>query len=366
MAESWWQLLRMQSSEIGQAQRLCGARRREQAPRQVSDVPADGKLRRLRRRKISISAATDALGGRIASVRRIERSHYKAKRALAHAEAAMQSVHIGLSCDTSDLPPLPPARPASAQPAALPFGEKRIFDAKAFFHHVHLDQVPAYVLAIALVLVSWSAASLALSIIDPAMSRAIVASLRATTSATAPPSIVLANDIGGTAVAATDTAVVIYGGSPYNVPFAAITAKDRNCLAEAIYYEARGEPVAGQIAVAQVVLNRIMAGSWPKKVCDVTNQGAENGEKCQFSYACARQRLGPPFGDAWNSAQAIADDILEGGAWLEEMLTATHFHRSDLKPVWRLGMTELTRYGRHTFYSSPSEIRRPLGKQAAR
>ncbi len=180
-----------------------------------------------------------------------------------------------------------------------------------------------------------------------------------------PPVVAARNEAVG-AEKPEDNAVVIYGGSPYNTAFAAIPAKDRHCLAEAIYYEARGEPVAGQIAVAQVVLNRILAGSWPKKVCDVTNQGVENGEKCQFSYACAKQRLGPPFGDAWHNAQALAEDILEGGAWLEEMLTATHFHRSDLKPVWRLGMNELGRYGRHTFYTSPSEIRRPLGKQASR
>ncbi len=310
----------------------------------------------------------------MARVRRIEHSHNKAKRALAKAEAAMQSVHTGLACDVSTLPPVV-VRPAAVQAAQQqPASPRRVFDANAFFHNLHVDQVPTFALAIGLVLLGWCVARLTLAAVGPATSHAIVSTLRGTKTAESPVTrgdnvtqrVQAAHSETGAADRPEVNAVVIYGGSPYNTAFAAIPAKDRHCLAEAIYFEARGEPVAGQIAVAQVVLNRILSGNWPKKVCEVTNQGVENGEKCQFSYACAKQRLGPPFGDAWHNAKALAEDVLEGGAWLEEMLTATHFHRSDLKPAWRLGMSELGRYGQHTFYTSPSEIRRPLGKQAAR
>ena len=58
------------------------------------------------------------------------------------------------------------------------------------------------------------------------------------------------------------------------------------CLAEAIYFESRGEPLAGQIAVAEVVLNRVDDRRYPKTVCGVTKQGVGGGRGCQFSYAC--------------------------------------------------------------------------------
>ena len=61
---------------------------------------------------------------------------------------------------------------------------------------------------------------------------------------------------------------------------------ERRCLAEAIYFESRGEPLEGQVAVAEVVLNRVDDRQFPQTVCGVTNQGAGSGRGCQFSYAC--------------------------------------------------------------------------------
>ncbi len=58
------------------------------------------------------------------------------------------------------------------------------------------------------------------------------------------------------------------------------------CLAQAIYFESRGEPLDGQIAVAEVVLNRVDDRRFPKTVCGVTRQGVGSGRGCQFSYAC--------------------------------------------------------------------------------
>ncbi len=289
----------------------------------------------------------------------------------------MLSVHTGLACDVSTLPPsLAPAVPPLPPRAPDPPPAHMEFDAREFFRNLHIDQVPVSAIAVVLLLMGWGLAHALMAAVQPVASRAIVATVAggkpaekvAAQKSASRPAATREDSAGetGTPVRPEDQAVVIYGGSPYGVQFSAISAKDRRCLAEAIYYEARGEPIAGQIAVAQVVLNRILAGSWPKSVCEVTNQGIEAGEKCQFSYACFKQRLGAPTGDAWHNAQALAEDVLEGGAWLEEMLIATHFHRADLKPVWRTAMTEIGRYGRHVFYTSPTEIRRPLGKQAAR
>ena len=76
--------------------------------------------------------------------------------------------------------------------------------------------------------------------------------------------------------------------------------------------------------------------------------------------------LGKPQSDAWDNARGMADELLAGGAWLEEMLDATHFHRHDLKPVWRLSLVPVGRFGNHVFYNSPGENRRPLSRQAGR
>lgn len=314
---------------------------------------------RYRIRTIVLTSISAFGSGRLATARRAERTHRKAKRVLAQAEASMRSVAAGLALDQSTMPPPHPAPPLPA-PTHTP---RRIFDPTAFLRRLSLDLVPLYAQAAALVLLSWGVASTILAVLDPAISNAIVTKVKGPPATAA----VVTHTPPGPAAPQRpeDTPVVIYAGSPYPRHFSSISGKDRHCLAEAIYYEARGEPITGQIAVAQVILNRILAGSWPKTVCEVTHQGVENGEKCQFSYACMKSQLGAPSGDVWSHARAMAEDVLDGGAWLEEMLQATHFHRSDLKPVWRLGMVELGRYGRHTFYTSPTEIRRPIGQQAA-
>lgn len=136
----------------------------------------------------------------------------------------------------------------------------------------------------------------------------------------------------------------------YAERFADVSATDRHCLARAIYFESRGEPVAGQIAVAQVVLNRVTSRSWPESICGVVYQGKERGQKCQFSFACTD--AGQPLsGPTWQHAQWVADQVLSGGAWLDELLDADHFHRIDLKPVWRLNLQFVRTIGRHAFYA---------------
>ena len=250
----------------------------------------------------------------------------------------------------------------------------RIFAPAELYRSLPLDQVPFLFQALALILAGWclayglravgrtpAVAALAEIVGQP------VAIWLGMPGQSRGPEVVVEEARQEQRLANGEAPVVIYErSSPYPDHFLKISNKDRHCLAEAIYYEARGEPVSGQIAVAQVVLNRTLGGSWPKKVCEVTQQGAENGEKCQFSFACTRSSLTKPFGDTWDNALGLADEILAGGAWFEEMLDATHFHRFHLKPVWRLGLVEVGRFGRHVFYNSPTENRRPLSRQMAR
>jgi spore germination cell wall hydrolase CwlJ-like protein len=86
----------------------------------------------------------------------------------------------------------------------------------------------------------------------------------------------------------------------------------RQCLAEAIYFESRGEPEMGQLAVAQVVLNRVMSGLYPNSVCGVVYQNAHRFNACQFSYACDGIPDRVNDRTAWDKAIRIAADALSG------------------------------------------------------
>jgi len=127
-------------------------------------------------------------------------------------------------------------------------------------------------------------------------------------------------------------------------------AKAEKCLTNAIYFEARGEPVRGQIAVAQVVMNRVFSGYYPDSVCGVVYQNARRHRACQFSFACdgKRERVDEP--DAWKRAEEVAHDTLDGKLWLPDVGKATHYHAYWVHPWWVRTMRKLDRIGVHTFY----------------
>ncbi len=126
--------------------------------------------------------------------------------------------------------------------------------------------------------------------------------------------------------------------------------KAEKCLTNAIYFEARGEPVRGQIAVAQVVMNRVFSGYYPDNVCGVVYQNANRRNRCQFSFACDRHpdRVTEP--DAFDRAQEIARETLDGKLWLADVGKATHYHAYWVRPSWVREMAKLYRIGVHTFY----------------
>jgi Cell Wall Hydrolase len=127
-------------------------------------------------------------------------------------------------------------------------------------------------------------------------------------------------------------------------------AKAEKCLAEAIYFEARGEPVRGQMAVAQVVLNRAFSGKYPNTVCGVVYQNAHRHLACQFTFACdgIPDVIREP--DMWERAKTIAAEMLDGKLWLPEVGKATHYHAYWVRPGWVREMTKLQKLGVHTFY----------------
>jgi Cell Wall Hydrolase len=127
-------------------------------------------------------------------------------------------------------------------------------------------------------------------------------------------------------------------------------AKSEKCLAEAIYFEARGEAVRGQIAVAQVVLNRAFSGKYPETVCGVVYQNKHRHLACQFTFACDNNADVVREPDMWDRARKIAKAMLDGQLWLPEVNRSTHYHAYWVRPSWVSEMKKQYKFGVHTFY----------------
>ncbi|MDE5455569.1 cell wall hydrolase [Bradyrhizobium sp. CSA112] len=127
-------------------------------------------------------------------------------------------------------------------------------------------------------------------------------------------------------------------------------AKSEKCLAEAVYFEARGEAVRGQIAVAQVVLNRAFSGKYPETVCGVVYQNKHRHLACQFTFACDNNKDVIREPEMWERAQRIAKAILDGQLWLPEVDKSTHYHAYWVRPSWVNEMKKMSKFGVHTFY----------------
>ena len=122
------------------------------------------------------------------------------------------------------------------------------------------------------------------------------------------------------------------------------------CLTEAVYFEARGESLKGQFAVAEVILNRVDSPLYPRSVCGVVKQRGGGG--CQFSYVCDghADRMRDP--EARDRAERIARAMLDGAP---RLLTegATHFHTSNVRPSWSKRFAKTASIGAHVFYRQP-------------
>ena len=125
-------------------------------------------------------------------------------------------------------------------------------------------------------------------------------------------------------------------------------ARELDCLSQAVYYEARGESSQGQAAVAQVVLNRTRHPGYPRSVCGVVYQGAQQ-QTCQFSFACDGSARRPREMSAWKRAQGVAARAL-GGFVLADVGDATHFHVARLGGIWGAGLVQVAQIGTHVFY----------------
>ena len=124
------------------------------------------------------------------------------------------------------------------------------------------------------------------------------------------------------------------------------------CLAEAVYYEARSESTQGQIAVAEVIMNRVRDHRYPNSACGVVYQGATRTTGCQFTFTCDGAMARTPRGSRWEAAKSIAAHVYLD---LDEPRTggATHYHATYVNPVWNSGLIRTSRIGTHIFYRFP-------------
>ncbi|MGA7974486.1 MAG: cell wall hydrolase [Pseudolabrys sp.] len=127
-------------------------------------------------------------------------------------------------------------------------------------------------------------------------------------------------------------------------------AHAENCLARAIYFEARNQPYRGQVAVAQVVMNRVFSGVYPRDVCGVIYQNAHRRLACQFTFACDGKPDIITERRPWYRAERIARKTLDGKLYVQAVGTATHYHATYVHPYWVREMRRYAREGIHLFY----------------
>lgn len=124
------------------------------------------------------------------------------------------------------------------------------------------------------------------------------------------------------------------------------------CLSEALYFEARGESVKGQFAVAEVIMNRVDSASYPSSACKVIRQGTGRKFACQFTYTCDGNNETIRDRAAWTQVGKIARQTLDGK--LRDLTGgATHYHTHAVKPRWSRVFPRTAAIGAHYFYRQP-------------
>lgn len=138
------------------------------------------------------------------------------------------------------------------------------------------------------------------------------------------------------------------------LPFSAVASEDIKCLASNIYFESRGESLAGQLAVAHVTVNRVLSPKFPNTVCDVVYQAKYHElfplrNKCQFSWFCDGIKEDITDIEAYEKAKDIATYVLTAGS-LDITDGALYYHARTVSPYWNKHMNHTLTIGNHIFY----------------
>ena len=134
------------------------------------------------------------------------------------------------------------------------------------------------------------------------------------------------------------------------------------CLALNIYFEARSEPIQGQIAIAEVTLNRVASSDFPNDICGVVLQ--ENKDGCQFSWWCDGKSDYPKEHNSLRTSKALAELMISEGQYISVIGSeATHYHNDEVHPYWADKLQRIRRIGKHIFYEEKSkEWLRPMAR----
>ena len=122
-----------------------------------------------------------------------------------------------------------------------------------------------------------------------------------------------------------------------------------DCLTSAVYYEAGQEPIDGQRAVAQVILNRVRHPAFPASVCGVVYQGSTRQTGCQFTFTCDGSMARAPIAASWDRARKVATAALAGSVYAN-VGNATHYHADYVVPYWASSLAKTAVVGAHLFY----------------
>ncbi len=162
-----------------------------------------------------------------------------------------------------------------------------------------------------------------------------------------------ADRIGRLALAMAVVAATLGGPAPWAPASAGLEVTEEiECLALTIYFEARGEPDEGKIAVGHVVMNRAQNSLFPEKICSVVRQGGIERYRCQFTWWCDGRSDRPRDWSAWERSKALARSVFwedskdptQGALW---------YHAESVIPSWRNKLRQGPKIGRHIFYRPP-------------
>jgi spore germination cell wall hydrolase CwlJ-like protein len=134
------------------------------------------------------------------------------------------------------------------------------------------------------------------------------------------------------------------------LPASAFSKPEQKCLATAIYFEAQGESLKGQAAVAQVVLNRVRNPAYPNSICGVVYQNDNWLNRCQFSFACDGQKKVVTSREHYKVAEEIAMAVTAGKIFIPEVASSTHYYATYVSPGWARTMEKMKKIGLHIFY----------------
>tara|TARA_R100000234_G_scaffold112089_1_gene85490 strand:- start:1763 stop:2221 length:459 start_codon:yes stop_codon:yes gene_type:complete len=130
------------------------------------------------------------------------------------------------------------------------------------------------------------------------------------------------------------------------------------CLSANIYFEARGEDIAGQIAIAEVTMNRVSSENYPNDICQVVLQ--QNSDGCQFSWWCDNKPDIVQDDFAFQRAKALAEMYLKNGEYISVVGgEVTHYHTRNVSPYWKKDFEWVISLGNHIFYR-PYKKNRPI------